>query len=455
MGMRAPAFVDMSIKSVTVNISRSGSLPNSVRGVLLAVLLAALPPASQAQKPFSGYYPLLDTDVIRYLTTPPNDPVARLQGRLDRGEVKLSFQKPQGYLLSVLEQLNVPSSSQGLVFSKTNAQRQLIGPATPGALYFNDDVYIGWAQGGDVVEVAAIDPSQGAMFYTLDQRETTHPKFMRREECLQCHASPKTIGVPGLLLRSVFPAADGTPNFQLGTFDTDQSSPLKERWGGWYVTGSHGAQRHMGNVWLDDKEYPGRLDPEIGLNVTSLKSRFDVSGYASPHSDLVALMIMAHQAHLHNLISRVNWETRLALHEQGASADAIRERISNAVEILLQKMLLTDEARLEAPVRGTSSFATEFAALGPKDKSGRSLRDLDLNHRMFRYPCSFLIYSEAFDALPKPALDYFYRRLWEVLTGKDNDQVFATVSRSDREAILSILRQTKADLPGYWRASEP
>ena len=451
--MRAPALVDKSIKSVSVNNSRSGSLPNSVRGVLLSFLLAALAPASQAQKPFSGYYPLLDTDVIRYLTTPPNDPVARLQRRLDRGELKLSFQKPQGYLLSVLQQLNVPLSSQGLVFSKTNAQRQLIGPATPGAIYFNDDVYIGWAQGGDVVEVAAIDPSQGTMFYTLDQRETAQPKFVQREECLECHASPKTIGVPGLLLRSVFPTADGTPNFQLGAFDTDQSSPLKERWGGWYVTGSHGNQRHMGNVRLE-KEHPGRLDPEAGANVTSLERLFQVSSYASSHSDIVALMILAHQTHLHNLISRVNWETRLALHEQGSSSDAIHRRISNAVEILLREMLLTDEARLEAPVRGTSSFATEFAALGPKDKSGRSLRDLDLNRRMFRYPCSFLIYSEAFDALPKPALDYFYRRLWEVLIGKDNDQVFATVSRSDREAILSILRQTKVDLPGYWRASE-
>jgi hypothetical protein len=432
-----------------------GWLSNAMRGALLSVLLATLPPASPAQTPFSGYYPLLDTDVIRYLTTPPNDPITRLQRRLDRGETKLSFQKPHGYLLSVLQQLNVPLSSQGLVFSKTSSQLELIGPATPRAIYFNDDVYIGWVQGGNHVEVAATDPSQGTMFYTLDQHETTQPKFVRREECLQCHASPKTIGVPGLLLRSVFPAADGTPQFQLGAFDTDQSSPLKERWGGWYVTGTHGTQRHMGNVWLEDRQHPGRLDPKSGANVTSLNGRFDVSAYASPHSDLVALMILAHQTHLHDLISRVNWETRLALHEQGSSADAIRRRISNAVEILLRDMLFTDEARLEAPVRGTSSFATEFAALGPKDKSGRSLRDLDLNRRMFRYPCSFLIYSEAFDALPKPALDNFYRRLWEVLTGEDKDPVFATLSRSDREAILSILRQTKADLPSYWRASEP
>jgi hypothetical protein len=435
---------------VTVNTHTAGSLSIAIRVVLISALWA-LPPASPAQTPFSGYYPLLDSGVIRYLTTPPNDPVARLQRRLDRGETKLSFQEPHGYLLSVLQQLKIPLSSQGLVFSKTSSQRQLIGPATPRALYFNDDVYIGWVQGGNVLEVAATDPRQGTMFYTLDQRETTQPKFVRREECLQCHASPKTIGVPGLLLRSVFPAADGTPKFPLGSFDVDESTPLKQRWGGWYVTGTHGNRRHMGNVWFEeDNEHPERLDPESGANVVSLMGRFDVSAYATPHSDLVALTILAHQTHLHDLISRVNWETRLALHEQGAAADASRQRISNAVEILLRGMLFTNETRLEAPVQGTSAFATEFVALGPRDRNGRSLRDLDLNRRMFRYPCSYLIYSEAFNALPKPALDYFYQRLWEVLTGKDTNEVFGGLTRPDRQAILSILRQTKDDLPSYW-----
>jgi hypothetical protein len=419
---------------------------------LLILLLAALPPASRAQAPFTGYYPLIDTDVIRYLTTPPNDPVARLQQRLDRGEAKLSFRNPQGYLLSVLDQLNVPLSSQGLVFSKTSSQLQLIGPATPRAVYFNDDVYIGWVQGGDHLEVASTDPSQGTMFYTLDQRETRQPKFVRRDECLQCHASPKTIGVPGLLLRSVFPASDGTPQYLLGSFDVDESTPLKERWGGWYVTGTHGNQRHMGNVWLkNDKDRPGHLDQDSGANVTSLVGRFDVSAYATPHSDLVALTVLAHQTHMHDLITRVNWETRLALHQQGASADTIHARISNAVEILLRDMLFSREARLGGPLRGTSAFAAEFEARGPRDKTGRSLRDLDLKQRLFRYPCSYLIYSDAFDALPKPALDYFYRRLWEVLSGNDTSAVASGLTKADREAILSILQQTKPGLPDYWR----
>jgi hypothetical protein len=437
-----------------------------VPALLLSALLASLAATPQAPFSFSGSYPLLDEEVIRYNSTPPEDLVARLQRRLDAGKARLSFEGPQGYLRSVLRQLKVPLSSQMLVFSKTSFQQDRISPATPRALYFNDSVYVGWVPGGEVVELAAVDPNQGTMFYTLDQRSQAQPKFVRRQECLQCHASPKTVGVPGLLMRSVFTAPDGSPELHARSFVTDDSSPLKERWGGWYVTGTHGSQRHMGNVTFADKEHPDRLDMESGANVNSLQGRFDVAAYAAPHSDLVALMILAHQARLHNLISRVNWETRIALSQQASrnkamgvpedtQSDSTRNHIAGAVEVLLRAMLFTDEARLEAPVRGTSRFAREFSAAGPKDHAGRSLRDLDLSHRMFRYPCSFLIYSEAFDALPKPALDVFYRRLWNVLTGKETDTAFATLSRSDREAVLSILRQTKLNLPGYWGGIPP
>ena len=405
-------------------------------------MLAVLGLALWAQ--FSGSYPLLDGDIIRYQSTPPNDPVARLQHRIEQGE-KLSFQQPSGYLLSVLEHLKVPLSSQTLVFSKTSSQQPMISPATPRALYFNDSVYVGFVHGGDFLELAAVDPSQGTMFYTLDQRKPEQPKFTRREECLQCHATPKTLGVPGLLMRSVLTAPDGVPDLYVEPFITTQSSPLKERWGGWYVTGTHGMQRHMGNIFIRDKEHPEHLDLDAGANVTSLQGRFDTTAYPTPHSDLIALMILAHQTRMHDLITRVNWETRLA------QSPPDPQRVNRAVEVLLRAMLFTDEVRLESPLKGTSSFAGEFASAGPRDRSGRSLRDLDMNHRMFRYPCSFLIYSDAFNALPKPALDYFYRRLWEVLTQKDQDPAFANVTPADRHAILSILRETKSDLPHYWR----
>lgn len=425
---------------------------------LLWFLLGSLY-STEAFSQSSFVYPVED-EAIQYYAQ-PNDPVARLQRRLDQGDVKLEYEPKNGYLLSVLKFLQVPLSSQTLVFSKTSFQQHLISPASPRALYFNDDVYIGWVRGGEVVEISSVDPDRGAIFYTLDQRKSTSPKFVRKEECLQCHASPKTLGVPGHMVRSVYPDSEGVPQLQAGSFLTDHSSPFKERWGGWYVTGTHGAQRHMGNNWVSDKENPERLDLEAGANITNLRKWVDVSAYASPGSDLVALMVLEHQVRLHNLLTRANWETRLALSQQEAMnralgqpldrwSDSTRSRIHGAVENVLKYLLFADEVKLEEPVAGTSGFQEEFPKAGPKDQLGRSLRDFDLKRRLFRYPCSFLIYSEAFDALPKPALDYLYRRLWEILSGDVQEKTYSNLGRDDRQAIFEILLETKTNLPAYW-----
>ncbi len=428
--------------------------------ILLIPLLAA--PAG-AQSSFSGSFTLpLGDDAIRYESSTPDDPVARLAKRVDAGEIRLEYREPNGFLLSLLANLGIPLSSQGLVFSKTSLQQTLISPAAPRALYFNDDVYVGWVQGGEHLEIASVDPNLGSIFYTLEQRKSARPKFTRQPECLQCHASPNTLGIPGLLIRSVFPDSEGIPQLQAGSFVTDQESPFQERWGGWYVTGTHGSQRHMGNVWVKDKEHADKLDLDAGANVVSLKGRFDLTPYPRPDSDLVALLVLAHQVRLHSLMTRVNWETRIALYQQRGMNEALKEpldhwsdstrrRIHGAMETLLRYMLFTSEPPLQAPVHGTSSFEREFAKAGPRDHQGRSLRDLDLQHRLFRYPCSYLIYSDAFRALPKPALDYFYYRLWEVLTAKEQGKDFASLSASNRTDILQILRETEPDLPAYWK----
>ena len=268
--------------------------------------------------------------------------------------------------------------------------------------------------------------------------------------------------MPGHIVRSVYPDKQGIPQLQGGSFRTDHTSPLKERWGGWYVTGTHGSQRHMGNNFVTDKDHPESLDLNAGANITNLGKLVDLTPYAQPHSDIVALMVLEHQVRMHNLLTRVNWETRMAISQQEAMnralgqpfdqwSDATRRRIFGTAEQLVKYMLFTEEARLVEPVKGTSNFAEEFAMTGPRDRSGRSLRDLDLNTRLLRYPCSSLIYSEAFDALPRPAQNYMFRRLWEVLTGKDQSSEFASLSKSDREAIYQILLDTKANLPDYWK----
>jgi hypothetical protein len=430
----------------------------TVRGLgwVPVVLVGLLPGPSRADAPF-------EREPIDYLSAPVQDPVARLQERLDRGEAKLTYDKSRGgYLASVLEALGVPTSSQALVFSKTSFQAPRISPRTPRAIYFADDVYVGWCRGGDVVEISAVDPKQGAVFYLLDQDTSIAPRFERQTHgCLSCHASPKTKDVPGHLVRSVFPDPGGMPVYNAGTFLIGHESPMDERWGGWYVTGTHGDARHMGNAVVRDRKDPEGLDREAGANVTDLTDRFDTRPYLEPHSDIVALMVLEHQTQLHNLITATNYQARLAQHYEkginealGRPADAMSpstaRRYEAPAEELVKYLLFAEEAPLPAPIQGTSGFVSEFAAQGPRDAKGRSLRDFDLTTRLFKYPCSYLIYSEAFDALPDPARAYVYRRLEEILTGRDQSPAFARLTPDDRRAILEILRDTKPGPPASW-----
>jgi hypothetical protein len=127
---------------------------------------------------------------IRYESTQSNDSIAQLQQRMDSGQTSLDYHPEFGYLPSILKELKVPISSQGLVFSRTSFQLRKIGPKTPRAVYFSDDMYVGYVQGGDVLEFTAVDPDLGGVFYALDQRQTDNPKFKRlNDDCLQCHSS--------------------------------------------------------------------------------------------------------------------------------------------------------------------------------------------------------------------------------------------------------------------------
>lgn len=428
------------------------------------LVCAATVVAAFAFADFDGSYIVpRDHPAIQYGTLPVHDRLAALQERLRSGQAKLEYREPHGYLDSVLKALDIPVSSQVLVYSKTSFQAPRISPRLARALYFNDDLYAGWVPGGDVLEFAAQDPQQGVVFYTMDQEPGAKARLDRRDECLQCHASGGTLGVPGLVVRSVFVERSGMPLFQAGGFITDHRSPLSQRWGGWYVTGTHGKQLHMGNIFAEDRDRPDELDREKGANVTDLKGRIDIGHYLGGHSDIVALMVLEHQTRMTNLITRVSYETRMAVHEQQAInrtlgqpedqlSESARRRVDNAVEALLKYMLFADEAPLEGLVKGTSTFARDFAARGPRDGKGRSLRDFDLTTRMFRYPCSYLIYSEAFNALPAVVRDRTYRRLHEIVTGVDRTPLYARLTAADRSAIREILLETKSDLPDYWRA---
>ncbi len=390
-----------------------------------------------------------DHPAIEYFKAAADDPVARLARRVGSGEVKLDYVPGRlGYLPSLLKNLGINVDSQMLVFSKTSFQAPLISPRAPRAIFFNDSVSVGSVKGGEVLELAALDPKQGVVFYTLNVEKAAKPQFVRRDVCLQCHQGPATLGVPGLEVGSSYPGPDGTPTFHSGFTAVDHRIPLEQRWGGWYVIGKTGAQKHLGNAVARDAMNPKELDTSASLNLVSLAGKFDPSGYAAQTSDIVALMVLEHQTRMTNLIVRVGWETRVA-ERDGKMAEA-RDRLEAGIEELVAYMVFAEEAPLTEPVEGVSTFTRSFAQRGPRDSQGRSLRDFDLKTRMFRYPLSYMIYSEAFDGMPDWARERVYRRLYEVLTGAETGSRYARISAGDRRAVLAIVRATKNGLPGYW-----
>jgi hypothetical protein len=374
-----------------------------------------------------------------------NDQVAQLNRKLQSGEVRLEFDERTGYLRSLLAALDVPIESQVALFSGTSLQGRIINARNPRTIFFNDATAVGWMAGG-LIEVASLDARQGANFYLLPQQTTPPLRQLARDtRCLACHYSTATVGVPGFLVRSIPSSPNGMIMPWLGNYTTDHRSPLAERWGGWYVTGKGG--RHLGNAPISDRSIQDVAIDNANLNVASLANRFDTQRYLSPHSDIVALLVFDHQMRMMNLLTRLGWEARILEHDGGATSSSLSEIVSEVVDY----MLFVDEAPLEG-VRGTSGFAERFSARGPRDAKGRSLRDLDLQRRLFRYPCSYMIYSEAFDALPRGARDAVYQRLWQALSASDSSLKYARVSTEDRQAIVEILRDTKKDFPSAFSA---
>jgi hypothetical protein len=383
----------------------------------------------------------IDHPAIRYSDAPVTDPVALLDKQLADGKAKLESQSGGlGYLPSLLKNLGVNADSQVMVFSKTSFQAAKISPRAPRALFFNDDVMVGSVQQGDVLELASLDPKQGYLFYTLDSR-AEQPRFDRRDSCLQCHQGPATLGIPGIMVGSVYPDSMGLPASRMGNPVTDHRTQFEERWGGWYVSGTHGGMHHRGNAVARDRAHPDLLETRGTQNLTSLTGKIDPGAYVSQTSDIVALMTLEHQTRMTNLMIRAGWDARV-----GEAT-----RLDADVEALVTYMLFADEAKLYDPVEGVSTFSKTFPERGPRDRQGRSLRDFDLKTRMFRYPLSYMIYSSAFDAMPGPVRERVYQRLYDVLTGKDASPKLARLSTDDRTAILEIVRETKTGLPDYWR----
>ncbi len=392
---------------------------------------------------------------IEYSTRTPSNRMSQAEGRLTAKRPKVTEGR---FLRWLLEENGVSPDSQVLVFAKTSLQRDLIAPRQPRSLYFNDDLYIGWVPGG-LMEVTVTDPELGMVFYKLESRDPEGPvKFERDGDCLACHGGSMTRNWPGLMVRSVFPDQRGEPITSAGGHLVGHDTPFENRWGGWYVTGRHGQGRHMGNALAKEAGREVELDREAGANLTRLDAFFDPTPYLRPDSDIVALMVFEHQVMMHGRLCEGGLRVKRWSHYQRQLQKEMGEEVTeqpvgtalrvvtSETERILETLLFCDEAALpEGGIQGAGAFEKSFAGRRKTDAAGRSLRDFDLRTRMFKYRCSYMIYSEAFDILPVHLKTRVLTRLDEILRAPEPPPRFAHLPAEERAAIRQILLATKPE----------
>lgn len=395
----------------------------------------------------------------QYIHATPRDSVTRLQSDIDQGKVSLTFDARLGYLPALLSALHLSKTSQVVVFSKTSVQKELISPESPRCLYFNDTTYVGYLPGARAMEICTSEPYLGAVYYTLLQREVPKPRFFRTiDACLECHADKTMSHLPAHIMYSAYCSSDGS--VLPGTVPTriTGATPLALQFGGWFVTGSGAHQTHLGNCFFT--EHDGRVTVDdsklIPKGLQDLTAVTDTAQLLTPFSDIVALLTFGHQQRLQNLISDATYQTNSAIAlerlyphreklDRSGHTETTEQIVKRVCEPVVAGLLYADEPPMNGEITGTSGFARYFSSLAPGDGHGRSLRMFDLKRRLFRYPCSYLIYSDSFDALPLPAKQFVYRRLWDVLNGRDHSGPYSKFTVEECRAVREILIETKPE----------
>ena len=382
-----------------------------------AVALSSTAAVTLAQQRRSGAFDQsINHPAIKYLTADTNTVVDQMNAKLRDGSAKLEYDEKTGYLKSVLKLLDVPVESQVMVYTQTSLQAQHIKMDNPRAIYFNDSVSVGYIRGAGLIEIVAQDAAMGSVFYSIHQVPVQQATFARDSQCLRCHLSWDTLGVPGLSVLTTFPRKSEM-DYANGGF-VDHYKAIEERWGGWYVTGKKVPVRHMGNYPLIVPKGVTSPPPVRA----SLEGQFDLSGYLTPYSDVAALMVLDHQAHFANLVTRAAWEARL-----GETL-----RVAEAADTLADYMLFVDEAKLPSPIEGSSGFAEKFSARG-------KLYELDLKTRLQKYPLSYMIFSPAFQSLPEAPKSLVMGKINRVLSGEIKDAKYAHLTPELRKEIREIL----------------
>ena len=402
---------------------------------------------------------------IRYSDTAPNDAAQRLEKAQEEGKVKITREGDWEILKQLLKQFNIPFESQVMVFSKTSKQNDRIGPETPRVVYFGDDAYVGYCLGGSI-EVSVIDPKLGPIFYLADPHvdEKEPIRFTRDQSCLSCHGGPFSPEVPGVLVRSVFPGPEGHPIMSQGSTVVDTTTPFSDRWGGWYVTGRHGSALHRGNMTAKEEGEKVTMNFQTGANARSLEKFFDTSPYPRKFSDIVALMVLEHQTSTQNVLTKANQASMRAMFMQQSLQRELGEKvetqptgtarriIDHCAEDVVDALLFKDEAVLpEGGIEGDPAFQQVFTKNSPQTKDGRSLKDFQLLNRLFKYRCSYMVYSLTFKNLMPQLKETVLTNLWNALGGKDPEARYAYLAASEKKNIQKILAETLDGAPAAWK----
>lgn len=432
-----------------------------MRALILSHLIAAYalaPLRSQSRDEF-------ENSPINYSATKPNDLITALEAEMATGAFEIAGTEKEK-VAALLRKLKVPVESQLLVFSNTSFQRGRIRPDHPRALYFSDNCYVGWVPGG-LVEVIAIDPMLGPVFYSFDsaRRGGAAPRFVRDPDCLRCHGGAFVRDIPAVFARSVFPDDRGEPLLRFGSQIVDDHTPFTERWGGWYVTGRHGETVHRGNILAAEKDGQLVFPTAKGANVTDLSPFFGTDRYLTTGSDIVALLVFEHQMGMQNTLTHAAFSCRRMLAYQAGlqrdfkqpvttepSYDSVKSVFESETKAVVDALLFKDAAELPT-VSGAQTFQRAFLSRAERSADGASLRDLDLSGKLFRNRCSYLIYSEMFLSLPETLKRRIYDHLAAVLNAEDPDPRYEYLEAKERRRIAAILRETHPELRARWTKS--
>jgi hypothetical protein len=410
---------------------------------LLSILPGILLAASVCAEPS---YKNFDEPPHNYHTAPLKDRFTKLKADLESRRIPLDDSSEKAFVISLLKALDIPATSQMLVFSTTSLQLRFITPRNPRAIFFNDGLYLGYIPGAKI-EILSMDPELGAIFYMFDIPRDSRPIAVERSErCVNCHTKEDTGFVPGIVIKSVIPGPTGGT---LKTFRKEQTGhaiPFAERFGGWYVTGDRGMASEWGNVI-------GRYSGDnISKTVIRPGELFDFAKYPVATSDILPQLVHEHQAGCANRILQASYRARTAFFlDKGNLTPAHYAELDEQARTVVRYLLFAEEVPLPAGgIEGDPAFKADFVKGGRMAPGGTSLREFDLRTRLFRNRCSYMIYSPEFQGLPARMKQQIYLRLREALSVEKPLKEYAYLPAVEKTAIRTILKGTLTDLPPGW-----